>query len=85
MWKGCYGRLESLQASAQISTRLAMGEVPTTNGIDLPLPVIEANSTQYASHYAEAAAMIDQMIAKIDETSREIDAVLAATTDPAAG
>jgi hypothetical protein len=62
-----------------------MDDVPPTNGIDLPVPAIEANSSQYASHYAEAAVMLEQMIARIEETSREIEAVLAATTSPAAG
>jgi len=62
-----------------------MDDIPLTTGIDLPVPAIEANRAQYASHYAEAAAMLQQMIHSIEETSREIDAVLAATTVPAAG
>lgn len=47
------------------------------NPIAASTPAYEAvSSSHYASRYAEAAAILEQLVARIEQTSRDIEAAL---------
>lgn len=47
------------------------------NPVDLPRPVYQATVSKFASRRAEIAATLEALIARIEQTTKDIDDVLA--------